>query len=145
VEGGHLWWNDSEVSEKLALTTEQRSKMDALYRRYADGTGTRNELAADRKGFETALRQGDLARARSLLDEWADAEDAAVRGLGTLRIEVLSLLDAEQRKKLAMLKPDFVATSWDPRPSWVYRSFQPRTAPAKRPAPAPAKAPAKAP
>jgi Spy/CpxP family protein refolding chaperone len=133
----HLWWNDAEVTAKLSLTIEQRSRMDELYKKFQRDTATRATAVAARDEFHAALREGDMERARTKLAAWADAENAQLRGQGTLRIEALSLLDAEQWKALRALKPDFLAAPWAPRSTWTYAP------PPKRPAPA--KAPAKAP
>jgi Spy/CpxP family protein refolding chaperone len=133
--GGHLWWNDPEVGEKLSLTVEQRARMDELYRKVQQQNEARGNPVAARDAYLAALREGDMERARTRLAAWADAEDAALRGMGTLRIEVLSLLSAEQRKALASLKPDLIGVPWNPRHAWTYLPPPKRMAPPKRPAP----------
>jgi hypothetical protein len=135
---GHLWWDDPEVVAKLRLGAEQRERMGELYRKFQEERRARGDLRAAHDAYLAAVREGDLAQARERLEAWAGKLDAEVRGFGTLRIEILSLLDAEQRKTLATLKPDIVGAPWLLRPTWTYAPPAKPRGGAKRPAPAPA-------
>jgi len=113
--GGHLWWNDDEVVAKLSLTEEQRKQMDATYEKFQK---ERANPAKAREAFNAALRQGKLDEARRELSEWAAADSAQVNAAGGLKLEVLSLLDAEQRKQLQATHPNLVNSVWVPRAAW---------------------------
>lgn len=110
-----LWWNDPALVEKLALTKEQRAKMDALLAKQP-AVPRIDELAAT---FQNALEHGNTEAARRALAAWADASRDTVRARGALKIEVLSLLTEPQRKQLAALEPDVIARAWKPRRSWL--------------------------
>jgi hypothetical protein len=133
----HLWWNDPELVAKLSLTADQRGRMDRLFEAYqkeARGGGGAT-LPKARAAFHAALRQGDVERARAELAAWAESERGQVQAYGDLKLGVLSLLSAEQRKTLGSLQPDLVALAWAPRPSW--KAWQPPTKvvpPQKQPA-----------
>jgi len=115
---GRLWWNDPAVVEKLGLPGDQRAQMDQLFTTYQ--TERKNAAASRgaRARFLEALEQGDMDRAREELASSAEGEQAMVRALGKLRIDVLTLLSEEQRKALESHYPRLIRQSWMPRPSW---------------------------
>ena len=120
---GHLWWNDDELVAKLSLSAEQRKQMDALFEKFQK---QRANPAQHREAFHAALRQGKLDEARKELAAWADSESAQVRAAGGLKLEVLSLLSAEQRTQLQAMHPNLVGAVWVPRPAWVAQPGRPR-------------------
>jgi hypothetical protein len=126
-EKPRLWWNDSSLVEKLALDAGQRAKMDAAYARYQSASSTRGAQAA-RAAFEAALRQGNWPRAREQLDAWMGQLATPVRALALLKIDVLSLLSDEQRKRLHASLPQLLEGSWRPRVNWL---SEPPQAPAQ--------------
>jgi Spy/CpxP family protein refolding chaperone len=132
---GHLWWDDPEVGAKLRLAPEQKQRMGAVYRKFQEARRARGDLSAAHEAYLAAVRAGDLAKASEQLEAWASKRDAELRGFGALRIEILSLLDAEQRRTLATLKPDLVGAPWLPRGVWIYAPPAARGARAKRPEP----------
>jgi len=113
-----LWWNDPAVVEKLSLLGDPRAQMDRLFETYRSERKNAARSSNARKPFLEALEQGDMERARSKLDSWAEGERAGVRAGGKLKIEALSLLSEEQRKALASAYPRLIRRSWVPRPSW---------------------------
>jgi Spy/CpxP family protein refolding chaperone len=113
-----LWWNDPAIVEKLSLSGEQRAQMDQLFGTYLSERKNAARSSNARKPFLEALEQGDMERARSKLDSWAEGERAGVQAGGKLKIEGLSLLSDEQRKALASAYPRLIRKSWVPRPSW---------------------------
>lgn len=116
---GHLWWNDDEVVAKLSLSAEQRKQMDARFEKFEtfEKQERTNPFEA-REAFHAALRQGKLDEAQGALSAWADSESAQVRASGGLKLEVLSLLSAEQRKQLQAIHPNLAGALWVPRPAW---------------------------
>ena len=113
-----LWWNDPAVVEKLGLLGDPRAQMGQLFETYLSERKNAARSSNARKPFLEALEQGDMERARSKLDSWAEGERAGVRAGGKLKIEVLSLLSDEQRKALASAYPRLIRKSWVPRSSW---------------------------
>ena len=123
---GHLWWNDDELVAKLSLSAEQRQRMDAAYEKFQK---ERANPAKAREAFHTALRQGRLDEARRELTTWAGAESAQVSAAGGMKLDILSVLDAEQRKQLQASNPNLVNSVWVPRPAW---KAAPQRAPVQR-------------
>jgi Spy/CpxP family protein refolding chaperone len=115
---GRLWWNDPGVVEKLGLSGDQRAQMDQLFETYQGDRKNAARSSNARKPFVEALEQGDMDRARSELDSWAEGERALVQAGGKFKIEVLSLLSEEQRKALASAYPRLIRRSWVRRASW---------------------------
>jgi hypothetical protein len=110
-----LWWNDPEVVERLALTSEQRAKMDALLAKQPASRNANEHALA----FQRALEQGNSEAARRALAAWADASRDEIRARGELKIEVLALLTKSQREKVAALQPGVLGRPWTPRRSWT--------------------------
>lgn len=130
----HLWWEDPELVAKLSLEPSQREQMGRLfesYERQLEGAGNPNRA---RIAFLEALRQGDTERARKELASWADGLRAQARATGDLKVGVVSLLNAKQRKALAAVEPDLIAEQWLPRPAWQPpRDWKPPTPRPKQP------------
>jgi hypothetical protein len=141
IPGTHLWWDDPEVGAQLELRVEQRAEMGKLWRKLQEELAALGDLAAARGAYLEAVRAGELAKARERLAAWAEKADAELRGFGTLRIEILSLLDEKQRQVLQALKPDLIGRPWTPRAFWVQPAQARPAGPAKRPAPEPKAAP----
>jgi Spy/CpxP family protein refolding chaperone len=113
-----LWWNDPVVVEKLGLSGDQRAQMDRLFQTYESERKDAARSSSARKRFLEALEQGDMDRARSEVDSWAEGDRAMVHAGGKLKIEALSLLSQEQREALASAYPRLIRQNWMPRPSW---------------------------
>jgi Spy/CpxP family protein refolding chaperone len=142
----HLWWNDSDLVTTLSLRADQRTKMDQLFEKHGRAAPGRPSVPLkSRAEYFTALREGDMERARKQLSAWAEQESAEIRAAGELRIEILSLLDAEQRKILGKMTPAIANLAWVPRAAWRAQE-QPPPWPGAKPGPpgkpgAPAPAP----
>ena len=103
-----LWWDDPKIVKALSLTDEQRKKMGDVLDTY------RKEVPQDRKlgDFHESLVQGNWKDARSESEKIAKAAETAVRIRGILKIDVLSLLEDEQREKLVDRYPRLIYQPW---------------------------------
>ncbi len=103
-----LWWNDPATQKALALTDEQREKMDGYVAAY------RQQLPSDRRAaaFHETLVQGTWKQARSENKKLSEMAEAAVRTRGTLKIDVLALLSKEQHQKLVDQYPRLIYKAW---------------------------------
>jgi len=115
---GVLWWNDPKLLEKVSLGAEQRGQMDALWKTY-DAALRANAVGKPRAAYFGALHQAKYDEARKQSEAWARAAEALVRADGALKVGVLSLLSAEQRKALDAVNPQLAGFVWTPRPTWV--------------------------
>jgi len=124
VAPAHLWWNDAYVISALSLRDDQRKQMDQLFEKHGSAAPRDPSLPLkSRAEYFTALREGDLERARKQLSAWAEQESAEIRRQGELRIEILSILDTGQRKGFGKLTPLIANLQWVPRTAW--RAEQP--------------------
>ena len=107
-----MWWNQSLKVTTLALTGDQRSRLDALGRAYLearrDSTAQSDALAA----FSTALKKNDFAAAREQAKVLAQASAQPHLAQAELMIDGLSVLSAEQREKLAANFPGLLEGPW---------------------------------
>ena len=103
-----LWWNDPGIVKILSLTNEQREKMRDYLAAY------RKKVPQDRRpeAFHETLVQGKWKDARAESDKLAKTAEASVRMRGTLKIDVLSVLSAEQHKMLIDRYPRLVYKPW---------------------------------
>jgi Spy/CpxP family protein refolding chaperone len=91
-----VWWNSPGVIEQLSLTDAQRQKMDGhleTFRRAEPDESPRAE-------FAEALASGKWREARELLKQLEARAVESIRSRGQLKIDVLAVLNDEQRKKL---------------------------------------------
>ncbi len=109
----HLWWNDAHVVAVLGLGTDTRGAMDEAYRTYeVDGSG--KALRHRRSAFKRALMQGDWEQAKAELARIAEPTVLE----GTLKIETLQLLSAEQHAILVERFPTVFRRKWKPASGW---------------------------
>lgn len=97
MRGPKLWWNDPAVGGALGLSDEQRQSADALWdglERAADGSKER------RQAIETAVQDGRFEEAETLLAEAATAGAEADAAKTRVLLQVVRLLDDEQRRQL---------------------------------------------
>jgi Spy/CpxP family protein refolding chaperone len=126
---GHLWWNDDKVVAELSLTGEQRKRMDALLAKVKTSQEAAPGPMKLREKFHAALRQGKLDEARKALSEWAESEKQLTRAMGGLKLDVMSLLSAEQWTKVQAMQPNLAGVSWSPRASWQFRAREAKQPP----------------
>ncbi len=130
------WWNHDAVIADLVLTAEQRVKMDELL--YAslqqEGESRRKQHEANAK-LEDALHHGDLKAAREAAPGLREALGDSWECKSMLMLDVLSVLDGEQRQKLLASHPDLLRQPWeDDRPTRARagrRVLPPRAIPAR--------------
>lgn len=129
-----LWWNASELVEKLSLGKEQRTKMDAAYASFEKNVQARSQLTGKQRSFEKALTEGRFDDARSDLSAITDVTRSPFKAMGELKIAVFELLTPVQRKQLASEYPTLVRQHWGPRLGWATGGQRPVRSPV---APAP--------
>jgi Spy/CpxP family protein refolding chaperone len=104
------WWNSPQMVETLSLSAEQREKMDAAlaaYRRLVTGEG-RETLAS----FHAALAAGDWDAARAGLKQLSERSAVQMQARGDLKLDVLRVLDDEQRALLVERYPGLLRQGW---------------------------------
>ena len=103
-----LWWNDPKVVKALSLTDEQRTKMGEHLKAY------REKVPENRppEAFHETLVQGNWKNARSEGAKLAKRAETSIRMRGTLKIDVLSLLNQEQRGMLVDGYPRLIYKPW---------------------------------
>lgn len=112
------WWNHDAIVTELALNGEQRAKMDELLQ-----TSLHQERESRRKQqqasveFEEALHKGDLQAARKAAPGLREALGESWDCKSTLMLDVLSVLNGEQRQKLLASHSDLLRQPWEDRPS----------------------------
>jgi len=96
------WWNQPELIAALHLKDEQRTKMDAQLANTLETQRTiQQSQAAQMKAFEDALVKGDWDAARRAAASVRDDMEKLWMAQTTLKIDVLTQLDATQRQTLA--------------------------------------------
>jgi len=107
-DGNARWWDDPKIVKALSLTDEQRQKMGEYLKAY------RKNVLQDRKpeAFHEALVQGDWKDARIQGDKLAKAAETSVRTRGAFKIDVLSVLNKEQREMLVDQYPRLIYKPW---------------------------------
>jgi Spy/CpxP family protein refolding chaperone len=103
-----LWWNDPKMVKTLSLTDEQREKMDEKLNAY------RKQVPRDRRpeAFHEALVQGEWKDARKESEKVAKLAERSVQMRGTLKIDILSLLDEKQRELVVDRYPRLIYKPW---------------------------------
>ena len=105
---GGVWWNDPNIVSALALTQQQREAMDGHLKAYREDAPKETQRTA----FSDALQEGDRKAAHAALSTIAEQASVAVRSRGGLKIDVLSVLSDEQRKKLVDGYPRLIFQPW---------------------------------
>jgi Spy/CpxP family protein refolding chaperone len=107
-DGNVLWWNEAAIQKALAITDEQRQKMDAFLAAY------REQLPAERRpaAFHETLVQGTWKQAREENGKLSALAGKAVQTRGELKINVLSVLSKEQHQKLVDQYPRLIYKPW---------------------------------
>jgi len=105
------WWNSPQLVEALSLSAEQREKMDASLAAYRESvTGEGRETLAS---FYAALAKGDWEAARADLKQLSERSAAQMQARGDLKLDVLRVLDDEQRALLVESYPGLLRQGWD--------------------------------
>jgi Spy/CpxP family protein refolding chaperone len=128
----HSWWNDETIATDLALTAEQRRKMDAAYQSHADTAG-RAVPRDTRLEFYAALEAGEWNLARKQLSGVPATLPNPVRPMLEMKLAVVQLLTDEQRQALMARHPDLLRRRWEPRAQWTDADVRGRRNPAQRP------------
>ncbi len=110
---GQMWWNQDKKVTALGLTDEQRGNMDTIGRAYLEGrraarTGQSDAFAR----FSESLQQGDWSTANDRAKAMAEESGKPLLAQGEMMVEVLRLLSAEQRQKLAADFPGIFKGPW---------------------------------
>jgi hypothetical protein len=103
-----LWWNDPSLIKALSLTDEQREKMARVLAAYHEKLPTDRSAAA----FHETLVQGKWQESRAENDKLARIAELSVRMRGDLKVDVLSLLSAEQHRELVDRCPQLIYKPW---------------------------------
>lgn len=100
------WWNQAEPVDALKLTDAQRTKMnDLLTRSVESQRAAQPQQGQHQKAFEQALANGDWASARKEATGLRDGMAATWAAQTALKIDVLSVLTAEQRQLVVARYP----------------------------------------
>ena len=108
VSASVVWWNSPPIVKQLSLSDEQRAKMDGyleVYRRTGSGDNPRSS-------FTDALAAGSWREARAQLKQVEDQAVASIRTRGELKIDVLSVLNEDQRKTLVERYGRLIRQRW---------------------------------
>ena len=109
----NIWWNNPRLVEQLALTAEQRGKMDHLL---IDNLNPResdqNEMRSLWNEFSAAMSNGqyesaDIFRQR-IVDQGSDAVDSQL----SLMIATVKVLSDKQREQLLKERPRIFSALW---------------------------------
>ena len=92
------WWNGADMIKALDLTDDQRAKMDKVLTTTLELQATlqRKQIEA-RQRFEETLKAGDWGGAKQAASEWESLLAKLYGAQNTLKIDVMSLLNATQR------------------------------------------------
>ena len=103
-----LWWNDSAIVKDLSLTDEQRKKMSEVLNTY------RANVPPDLKPqkFQEALVQANWKNARGESEKLATRAHKAVQMRGSLKIDVLSVLNKKQHQIVVDRYPRLIYKQW---------------------------------
>jgi Spy/CpxP family protein refolding chaperone len=116
------WWNDPQVIETLALTPEQRQKIDDLVQQsFKTRQELNSKLAPLQRQIPDLLSQSELDEQKLLNTVTTQAEllSARRRALITLRLSVRKALSVEQFQKLLELNPNIMRQRWIARQTRV--------------------------
>ncbi len=112
------WWNDDKKTENLALSAEQRTKMDGYLRAYLSETSElRTQRQAAMSALGEALARGDQAAAIVQRDEMGRLMSQPVTQQIDMMIAVAGLLTEAQRQTLVAQSPDIFSRFWVRQPN----------------------------
>lgn len=113
AEGPRIWWNQSRFIEGLALTGEQRGRMDEVLERHLFARRSqRQEYRQARGEVARAARDGRWQEAEAASVRLGEAGAELARLEGELMVAVLRLLSADQRAKLEDGFPMILLRPW---------------------------------
>lgn len=111
--GQRIWWNQDRFVEGLALTEEQRGKMDAVLEENVAGRrGQMEPYVEARRELGDALAAGDWKGAEAARGRLAELAAATSRSESDLLLAVAKLMSAEQRKKVQEEYPMIFSRPW---------------------------------
>lgn len=125
------WWNDPQVIEALALTPEQRQKIDDLVQQNFKARQEVNEkLAPLGRQIPDLLNRTELDEQKLLRTVETQIELLSLRrrALVSLRLSVRKALSAEQFQKLLELNPNIMRQRWVARQTPVKLKEEPAPA-----------------
>lgn len=108
-----VWWNQPVKVDQLTLTADQRSQMDELLTNFLEA----REAAVERQKaafevFGSALAAGDSMRAEKAGESVKEAMAAPLGLQVDMMMNVVDLLNDEQRLKLDTLYPRLLSHMW---------------------------------
>lgn len=106
-----IWWNRARFVDRLALSDEQRQQMDTLLAGHLEKADL-TARAARQKELSQALVAGEWDKARGAVDALNSARAEAFSQQTELKIEVLALLESNQRKTLSEDFPRLIERPW---------------------------------
>lgn len=111
-DGPRIWWNMKTYVEALGLSAEQRRGMDELFMAHRDARRQQaREYRQEHRAFVESLRRGDFAAARKASERLSVRTAELAKLASALKIDVIALLDAEQRHRLAEF-PNILQRAW---------------------------------
>lgn len=107
-----IWWNQTEKIQVLALTAEQRGKMDAALTAFFDNAPRPNDRQQNMEVFTAALAKGDWEAADKAVEVMADAAARPIHVTANMMIEVVQLLTPYQLRTLNARYPELLKRPW---------------------------------
>ncbi len=109
------WWN-RKVGEELALSADQKKRLDERAKAFAEQQRTAMETTQEhRDTLRRALEAGNWEEARRLYRKQSDEASRLVQAQGENQIALLSLLTDEQRRRLAATHGHLLTAPWRSR------------------------------
>lgn len=128
------WWNQPSQTVEIELRKDQRAKMDSLLLEcIRKRIVARARQRALRQQYRDAIMGGKLEEARRAAEELSKSVTERSMALYDLKIDVLSVLDAKQRRTIMTLYPGLLRKAWiktpHTRPRRRHRPPQEKNAP----------------
>ena len=106
-----VWWNRTRFIDGLALSDEIRQQMDAVLAGHLEGADKATR-AKQQKELGQALAAGEWDKALATVDALNTARAEAFSAQTRLKIDVLKMLEPNQRKALAENFPRLLDRPW---------------------------------
>jgi len=127
------WWNQPDIIDALQLTGEQRTRMDALLRRWSEAQSAVRQQHRDAQlALKKALAAADWTAARAAATTAGQSLSAQWTSQAELKIDVLAMLNPAQRDTVSSRYRYLLHQT-----SVLTRAGRPRTRAGARPAAAP--------
>ena len=106
-----VWWNRTRFIDRLALSEELRQQMDTALAGHLEGADQKAR-AQQQKVLGQALAAGEWDKALATVDALNTARAEAFSAQTQLKIDVLKMLEPNQRKALAENFPRLLDRPW---------------------------------